>query len=362
MSKSNKRKHPIRRVLLSLVTVLVLVVVAYVAYVFIDYHRIEDMQSLDVRQVVPETQTAQAGVTYTAISYNIGFGAYDPDFSFFMDGGTESWAKSPESVNALVTGAGSCAASYSPDLVFFEEVDFNSTRSHHINERALLDTLLPAYDAAFAVNFDSPYLFYPFHQPHGKSLSGIGLYSRFHMTGSLRRSLPITTSVTKIVDLDRCYMVSRVPMADGRELVLYTVHLTAYTSDHTVREAQLDMLVGDMTAEYEAGNAVICGGDFNMEMLSTVLDEHTPDWARPMDRAELGVFVNAWDVISDEDRAAQAGSCRDTADVYKPGETELFTLDTFVVSPNVTVESMTCIDTGFAYSDHNPVMMTFHIN
>ena len=47
----------------------------------------------------------------------------------------------------------------------------------------------------------------------------------------------------KLVDLDRCYSVSRVPLENGRELVLYNFHLSAYTSDGTIAEEQLEMLL-----------------------------------------------------------------------------------------------------------------------
>ena len=37
----------------------------------------------------------------------------------------------------------------------------------------------------------------------------------------------------------------------------------------------------------------------------------------------------------------------------------MLTVDGFLVSPNVKVYGAEVIDTGFAYSDHNPVYMDF---
>ena len=73
---------------------LVILVLGYVAYVFLDYHRIEDNLTLTAQGSA--ASSAQTGVPYTVVSYNIGFGAYEDDYSFFMDGGTESWAWSKE--------------------------------------------------------------------------------------------------------------------------------------------------------------------------------------------------------------------------------------------------------------------------
>ena len=110
--------------------------------------------------------------------------------------------------------------------------------------------------------------------------------SDYPVTSSVRRSLPIQSGLAKFFDLDRCYSISRLPAADGKELVLINFHLSAYTTDPTVAEAQLAMMYEDMTAEYEAGNYVICGGDFNKDLLgdsSEVFGVSGEDysWAQP---------------------------------------------------------------------------------
>ena len=67
---------------------LIAVLAAYVIYVFADYHRFEDRLVL-----TPEGEASaslETDTVYRAVSYNVGFGAYSADYSFFMDGGTES--------------------------------------------------------------------------------------------------------------------------------------------------------------------------------------------------------------------------------------------------------------------------------
>lgn len=71
----------------------------------------------------------------------------------------------------------------------------------------------------------------------------------------------------KLLDLDRCYSLSRLPVEDGRELCLYNLHLSAYTSDGAIATEQLKLLCADMAAEYQRGNYVIAGGDFNKDVL-----------------------------------------------------------------------------------------------
>ena len=175
MGKQGKKKRIWLRVLLGILAALLLVIIGYVLYVMISYHRLPDDLTLDVR--TPEnadiTGTVSVGTDYEIITYNIGFGAYTPDYSFFMDGGKSSVAASKESVLATVSGAGELAAGYDPDFMIFEEVDLKATRSYHVDEYELLDKYFGGYYSDFAINYDSAFLMVPPWEPHGKSLAGI---------------------------------------------------------------------------------------------------------------------------------------------------------------------------------------------
>ena len=70
--------------------------------------------------------------------------------------------------------------------------------------------------------------------------------------------------------------------------MLYTLHLSAYTSDGTIATEQLNMLINDMQAEYEKGNYCIAGGDL-IRICSTTPEKYsestvpTITWAQPVD-------------------------------------------------------------------------------
>ena len=252
------------KVALYILLALVLIVLAYVIYVFAAYYRVEDWQTLsvvhcDAASAAPMADAPQTGVTYRVSSANVGFGAYSDDYSFFMDGGKESRARSRQAVDENMRGEVSLVKDLSPDFALFQEVDIDGTRSWHIAEDAYLSDVMEnsEFNEVFAQNYDSPYLFYPLINPHGANQSGIVTLSRHPISSAVRRSLPIETGIMKLVDLDRCYSVSRIPMENGRELVLYNLHLSAYTSDGTIATEQLQMLCADMLAEYENGNSAI---------------------------------------------------------------------------------------------------------
>lgn len=163
-----------------------------------------------------------------------------------MDGGKSSWAKSKKSVLKTVKNAGNLTKSYDPDFALIEEIDLNSTRSYHVNEYSILKKCLKNYDTVFAQNYDSAFLFYPFTQPHGSSKAGLALFSRYPIKDSLRRSLPISTSYNKFFDLDRCYSVSRIPVDNGKYLVIFQLHMSAYGNSDKIRKGQIRMLSADM--------------------------------------------------------------------------------------------------------------------
>lgn len=354
----------ILRILLSLLGIVVLALVCYVAYVFLSYYRLEDNLPLEVESTSGETQQAAVGETYRLMSYNIGFGAYSDDYSFFMDGGEGSRARSEEAVYENVGGAMAAVQEVAPDFLFLQEVDVDGTRSYHVNEYAYACTFLPDMgQRVFAQNYDSPYLFWPILEPHGANRAGQATFSRYTISSALRRSLPIEDGVMKLVDLDRCYSISRVPLDSGRELVLYNFHLSAYTSDGTIADDQLKMLFADMSAEYAAGNYVIAGGDFNKDILGNSseifgVSGEAYTWAQPIP-AEL--VPEGLTIVAPFDQNNPVASCRNADRPYGPDNYRV-TVDGFIVSDNVSVRDAQVIDTGFRWSDHNPVYLDFMLN
>lgn len=350
------------KVIVALVLVVVLIAAGYVGYLFIQYSRIADNT-----EIIPENSAQQGEVTasseYSAMIYNIGFGAYTKDFTFFMDGGKQSRAKSKESVIECINGSAQLVEGFNPDFILFQEVDTDSTRSYHTDQRKMLTQRFNNYNSAFAVNYHSAYLAYPFNEPHGASNSGILTLSKYKISSSLRRSLPISTGISKFLDLDRCYSVSRIPVDNGKELVIYNVHLSAYGGSDEIRTAQMTMLFNDMKSEYEKGNYCLCGGDFNHDFTGTSTQElnggATVDfgWAQPFPEELLPEGISRCTNYSSSELIP---TCRNCDVPYKEGNFTII-VDGFLVSDNVEVSKVENVKNGFTYSDHNPVLLKFSL-
>lgn len=256
-------------ILLALLGALLAAALAYVAYVMITYERLPDNLALAVDAPLAADEAASvvsADEEFTLVTANLGFGAYNRDFDFFMDGGTGSVAESPEVVREDILGSAEALRALSPDFVLFQEVDTDGTRSHHIDEYELLRTQFPSDWSVFCQNYDSAFLAWPLYAPHGANRAGLATFSRLPVSDPVRKSLPISDSFSKFLDLDRCYSIVRVPAGDA-ELVLFNVHLSAYGADASIMAAQREKLYEDMTAERAAGNYVIAGGDYNHDMI-----------------------------------------------------------------------------------------------
>ncbi|MDY3940047.1 MAG: endonuclease/exonuclease/phosphatase family protein [Spirochaetia bacterium] len=338
----------------------------YAAYAFIAYERLPEEMELEIKvpsAVLRSSRLLRQNEIYTAVSYNIGFGAYTPEFSFFMDGGTESVAASAESVKATVGGAAGCARGLDPDFVLFQEVDLKATRSYYINESELIDAVFPEYYHTFAVNYDSPFLFYPILQPHGRTKAGLATYSRYPIVSAVRYALPISEYFDKFFDLDRCYAVMKIPVENGKFLDLYHVHLSAYSEDAKIREGQTLKLMGALKRSYKEGNYVICAGDFNHDMKNpTQTTEQVFSWAHIFPRETLpeGFFI-VQDRLPEAERFGMPDSSRNSDMPYDPEKTMTITLDAFIVSDNVETVRYSVIDHGFLFSDHQPVVFSFRL-
>lgn len=335
---------------------IILVVLSYLLYVVLSYHRVGDNLTLEIEG--DAENIASVNTEISLLTYNIGFGAYSADYSFFMDGGEHSRALSKEAVLDNINGVMDVIASENCDLILLQEVDTDGTRSYHVNQKNLISEKYPRFDQVFAENYDSPYFLYPIHEPIGANKSGILTLSRFNINSSIRRSLPVENSLSKYFDLDRAYSVSFIKTDNGKKLVIYNVHLSAYTSDGTIADDQLKMLSEDMQAQYEKGNYIIVAGDFNKDLLGDSSkyfkrSEGEYNWAAALNNNLLPQGIKSYS-------GTNAPSCRNAEAPFKGDGTDfVLSVDGALVSENIEVISCETVDTSFAYSDHNPVKLKF---
>ncbi|HEL2057480.1 TPA: endonuclease/exonuclease/phosphatase family protein [Streptococcus suis] len=336
---------------LSILALILLTVGTYVAYLFLDYHRLEDSLALEVTNQTSQDEFA-VGQTYSMMTFNIGYGSYPSDYSFFMDGGDEVRARSHQAVKEALAIDKDLITSADPDIVLFQEVDLDGDRSQHVNQVAYFTQELADYSWSFAQNYDSSYLFYPVTDPIGQATSGLLTLSKIDFQEATRYQLPIDTDINKFFDLDRAYSVNRFATNSGADLVVINVHLSAYTKNASIQKAQLEKISQTMESEYTKGNYVIVGGDFNHALDDNARNDLTWMKAFPVDQLPAGFTLVA---------PSNAPTVRNIDQPYNPNSTLTGTIDGFILSDNIIVDTIETLSNDFASSDHHPVLMTIQL-
>ena len=297
------------------------------------------------------------GDSLTLMSWNIGYGALGDNADFFMDGGQMVQSADRARVELNLAGIGADIAQASPDLLFLQEVDLQSDRSHGINEREALSGSLDGYASAFAPNFRALYVPFPL-PPIGHVDSGILTFSRAAVASAERIQLPCPFSwPIRMANLKRCLLVTRIPLSGSdRELVAVNLHLEAY-DDGEGKAEQTKMLAAFLQEEAEKGNYVIAGGDFN-QLFSNVDASAWPvyegKWQPGLVEAEA--FPAGFSLLMDPRVATCRSLDRPLAGADREGF-QFYVIDGFIVSGNVQVESLETLERAFVFTDHNPVLL-----
>lgn len=355
--------------ILILAAVILLVLGGYLLYLESHYYRIEGETNLEVttHENLPQAKKQNP---YTMISWNTGFGAYNPEFSFFMDSGEgkngetyqgkRSTAESSDAVASNLTGMEGILKNLNPDIMLLQEVDEKATRSYHINMKASFEDTFPSDDSVFAQNFHSVYLAYPFNDPHGSVIAGLLTLSGLQIDSASRYAYPVDeTFITKFFDLDRCFDACEIPVEGStKKLIVVNSHMSAYDKEGKVRDAQMDVLCNFLEEQYNLGNYIIVGGDFN-QILTGEADHFdsqmkVPDWVYPFDESRL---PDGFSVVKAQN-ADSVPTIRGTEAPYEKGVSYTTIVDGFIISDNITAGAEN-IDTDFQFSDHNPVKLTF---
>ena len=178
--------------------------------------------------------------------------------------------------------------------------------------------------------------------------------SKYNIVLVRRRSLPVEDSLYKYLDLDRAYTMAKFPTVGGKDLYVYNLHLSAYTSDGSIADEQLRMLVEDMKSQYDKGRYAVALGDFNKDLLedSSKYFERSDGeftWAQPINTELIPEGVKLY-------AATNAPSCRNADSPYRGDGTDfVLTVDGMLATDNVEVVLCETVDTQFKCSDHNPV-------
>lgn len=290
----------------------------------------------------------RAGDTLDLLDWNIGYGGLGAGSDFIADGGTHALPPSRRAVRDNAAAIERFLASQQDvDVVLIEELARGGPVNYWVDVKAHVDRALSGRERVFFADFKTRLMPWPLRMEHGQ-----GVYSRRAVDSV--GVVPLPAEDAGVFGVRRRYasVVARLPIEGGGGWTIASVHLAAFDADAIVRTRQLRELLAWAEGEYRSGRHVVLGGDWNFRLAETNFP-HTTDrrflfWLFPFPQDAL---PEGWRIAAD----ASIPSVRTNHKPYVAGENYVTTIDGFIVSPNVEVESVSGFDLGFQHSDHQPV-------
>lgn len=339
----------------------------YVIYVFVSYQRVDNFKDIYALKARTDSNKnylkLEPGSQYSAISYNIGFGSYLPDFNYHADGGKDVIAKSSDTVKENVSNIADLLNKENADFVNLQEVDSEASRSHGNDEVKQLLEEMPTYVNHKVVFQESPFIVTPFFPPTGIIKSNMTGYSKFTPTKIMRFQLPVESGLGKFFDADRCYSKAEYKVENGKSLYVYNTHISKNLDDTGLPNSQIEALIKDMQESSKNGHYIICMADFNKQLVDAP-EKYFPINKVMDERLFPSDFLNGTNIrlVAPFDPAKPVASVREATDHAYDEANAVANVDGFLVSSNIEVISSSVIDTDFKYSNHNPVKLTFKLN
>lgn len=344
------------KVLIIVLSSLIGLLVILLLLATISEYRPDKPETMEMKGTAPDMQANDS--VFTLLSWNVGYFGLGQDCDFFFDGGRMT-RPSEEQYRQYSSKAMEYLGQLKDiDFLFFQEVDINSRRSYHDDQVARFRQAFPQMESSVALNYRVNFVPVPFRNPMGKVKSGLVSLSAWHTMENTRYPFPGGYSwPVRLFQLERCFLLSRLALPGGKELVLINTHNEAFDNG-SQRKQQIAVLKNLMLAEYEKGNYVITGGDWNQnppfdELPSNFSSGDISKTIAP--KIEKDFFPPEWKWVYDPEMPTN----RNVNEPYTRGKTLTTIIDFFVVSPNISVEKVSTQDLGFAWSDHQPVIMRF---
>lgn len=287
------------------------------------------------------------------LTWNIGYGGMGKDMDYYFDGGKRV-NPSENEFRKNFAGISNFISESSKQINLFQEVDVNSQRSYFTDMAGDIQKLLGGTNY-FAANYKNPFVLFPIKSPIGKVHGGLFTSSIFSPDKVQMIPLPSENDWPKsLFNLKRCILELRFKFK-GKELIVGNIHNSAFDKGD-IRDKQLSFIAERYMEEYDKGNYVILGGDFNMTFPMTEVEGKYISTEMIPINADL--FPTNWKFAYDKKKPTN----RDGGMAYDPSISGLSTIDGFLLSPNVKLIEVKVKDLGFENSDHQPVIAKVMLN
>lgn len=297
---------------------------------------------------------------FTFVSWNIGYGGLGKDMDFFYDGGERVRPKMEE-FKQYSKGIYKNLSLFSNfDFILLQEVDIDSRRSYYNNEKKHISEILPSHESFFATNYNVRFVPMPVTKPLGKVESGIQLLSKLPAHISSRHYYESSYSWPyRLFMLDRVFIKNVYHLKKGKNLVIYNTHNSAFDSEGKLRKQEFATIKNDMLNEFIRGNYVVAGGDWNQNPpgFDPSDDPHNYNLSIVEPKLETNSLPKDWQWVWSPGTPTNRSNDRP----FEKGKNNTTIIDYFIISPNLSLDTVFTRDLQFRFSDHQPVFMRVSI-
>lgn len=350
------------KILLSIVVAFILYFGGVIIYATITKHQPEPLEKVEVMQYSEKKLDKD---TLSLLIWNIGYAGLGDNMDFFYDSGTkvrDTEKRTIENLEAISQILREKAPE--TDFIMLQEVDFNSKRSYGINQYLALDKELSpfGYNLTKATNYKVSFVPMPIFEPLGKTDAGLATFSKYQFNEASRVALPNIGSSwpDNLFLLERCLLVKRFSLKNGKELVLINVHNSAYAGKEK-KDAEMNFIKEFVEQEYEKGNYIIMGGDWNQVPPGVDILM----WANNYEKEDIYANNLTFDLFDERFLYAYDPDHSTNRSLRKPflaKDTYQCLIDFYLISDNITALEIETIDLNFKSSDHQPVYLKVKLN
>ncbi|MDY6801314.1 MAG: endonuclease/exonuclease/phosphatase family protein [Bacteroidota bacterium] len=342
------------RTLLALIALFVL---------FLIYATVSDFKP-DVKETISQSEnpdTINISKNLSLMIWNIGYSGLGDDMDFFYDGGKQVRTTKERTQQNFNFIKNYLRQNDTLDFILLQEVDIRSKRSYRINQYDSLKKIFPEYFPFFATNYDVKFVPSPVTNPLGRVKSGLTSFTKYQPKSVIRYSFPGNYSwPVSLFMLDRCFLVKKFPTTDHKELIVINTHNSAY-DDGSLKKQQMEYLKEFLLAEYQQGNYIIVGGDWNQnppDIDYSDIKKDSPTKRFVLNPIEKDYLPNDWNWVYDP----KIPTNRYLNAPYEKGKTITPIIDFYLMSPNINTIFVKGHHFEFKNTDHQPVICKIVFN
>lgn len=289
------------------------------------------------------------------MTWNLGFGAMGEDADISFDGGKKFVPSSKKEVQENIKGIQEVLQKTDADVYLLQELSSGSLLNRWQDLRSAVQDTLPEHSRSSVSNFSLSLFFGLLRNEHG-----IGTYMKdsLEVLGGYTKTFKFGERYYRVIPRLDHALTSFAKTRDGKPIAFINTHLSSFDKHGAMRVSQFLELITYIKKVYLKGYAVIVGADWNMHTGKLHFFENDEQhYKEYLHGFPDNLLPKGWTSHFPEEIPTVRASNRP----YVKGRATTATIDGFICSPEIHVESVKTLGLEFKHADHNPVEISVSV-